>query len=160
MAQKIIFDTDPGIDDAMALLFALASPELEIVGLTTIFGNVHTDLATQNALRLLEFAGRPEIPVAHGAANPAPARRQHANDRTHTRCFPHRYSPDARHANVRGPNSHPCRLDARGLYARSLYAHDGSRAAALADHRRPRPRLVALPERLPRRGRAALHARG
>ena len=38
MAQKIIFDTDPGIDDAMAILFALAAPELEIVGLTTIFG--------------------------------------------------------------------------------------------------------------------------
>jgi purine nucleosidase len=70
MAQKIIFDTDPGIDDAMAILFALASPEFEVVGLTTIFGNVHTDLATQNALRLLEFAGRPEIPVAHGAAKP------------------------------------------------------------------------------------------
>ncbi|MCL4829143.1 MAG: nucleoside hydrolase [Caldilinea sp.] len=70
MAQKIIFDTDPGIDDAMAILFALASPELEVVGLTTVFGNVHTDLATKNALRLLEFAGRPEIPVAHGAAKP------------------------------------------------------------------------------------------
>ena len=65
MAQKIIFDTDPGIDDAMAILFALAAPELEIVGLTTIFGNVHTDLATQNALRLLAFAGRSDIPVAH-----------------------------------------------------------------------------------------------
>lgn len=70
MAQKIIFDTDPGIDDAMAILFALAAPELEIVGLTTIFGNVHADLATQNALRLLEFAGRTDIPVAHGAHKP------------------------------------------------------------------------------------------
>lgn len=70
MPHKIIIDTDPGIDDAMAILFALLSPELDVVGLTTIFGNVHTELATRNALRLLEFAGRPEIPVAHGADRP------------------------------------------------------------------------------------------
>lgn len=70
MPKKIIIDTDPGIDDAMAILFALCSPEVEVIGLTTIFGNVYTDLATQNALRLLEFAGRPQIPVAHGAARP------------------------------------------------------------------------------------------
>lgn len=70
MAKKIIFDTDPGIDDAMALLFALQSPELEIVGLTTVFGNVWVEQATDNALRLLEFAGYPAIPVAPGAAKP------------------------------------------------------------------------------------------
>ncbi|MCS6826512.1 MAG: nucleoside hydrolase [Caldilinea sp.] len=70
MAQKILFDTDPGIDDAMALLFALASPEIEVIGVTTVFGNVHTDLATHNALALLEFAGRPDIPVAQGATRP------------------------------------------------------------------------------------------
>ena len=67
MARKIIIDTDPGVDDAMAIFFALCSPELDVIGLTTIFGNVHTTLATTNALRLLEIAGRPEIPVAHGA---------------------------------------------------------------------------------------------
>lgn len=66
MTKKIIIDTDPGIDDAMAILFALKAPELELVGLTTIYGNVHTDLATQNALRLVELAHRPDIPVAHG----------------------------------------------------------------------------------------------
>lgn len=70
MPQKIIIDTDPGVDDAMAILFALKSPELEVVGLTTVFGNVHTHLATQNALRLVEFAGRADIPVAHGAELP------------------------------------------------------------------------------------------
>jgi inosine-uridine nucleoside N-ribohydrolase len=70
MPKKILIDTDPGIDDAMAILFALASPELEVVGLTSIFGNVHTRLATQNALRLVEFAGHPHIPVAHGADKP------------------------------------------------------------------------------------------
>ncbi len=70
MAQKIIFDTDPGIDDAMALFFALASPEIEVVGVTTVFGNVHTELATRNALALLEFAGRSDLPVAQGAVRP------------------------------------------------------------------------------------------
>jgi len=70
MPKKIIIDTDPGVDDAMAIFFALRSPELDVIGLTTIFGNVHTDLATTNALRLLEIAGRPDIPVAKGADNP------------------------------------------------------------------------------------------
>ena len=70
MPRKLIIDTDPGIDDAMAIYLALASPELDIVGLTTVFGNVHVDLATTNALRLLEIAGRGDIPVAEGAAGP------------------------------------------------------------------------------------------
>lgn len=70
MSKKIIIDTDPGVDDAMAILLALKSPEIELVGLTTIYGNVYTDLATQNALRLVEFAGRSDIPVAHGAEKP------------------------------------------------------------------------------------------
>ncbi len=67
--QKIIIDTDPGIDDSMAIFFALSSPELEVIGLTTVFGNVHVDLAATNALRLLEIAGRTDISVAKGAAN-------------------------------------------------------------------------------------------
>lgn len=70
MPRKIIIDTDPGIDDAMAIFYALKSPELELIGLTTIFGNVYVDLATTNALRLLEIADRPDIPVARGADNP------------------------------------------------------------------------------------------
>lgn len=70
MTKKIVVDTDPGIDDAMAILFALASPALEVLGLTTIYGNVLTDMATRNALHLLEFAGRTNIPVVQGAAQP------------------------------------------------------------------------------------------
>jgi purine nucleosidase len=54
----------------MAIFFALRSPELDVIGLTTIFGNVHTDLATINALRLLEIADRIDIPVAKGADDP------------------------------------------------------------------------------------------
>jgi uridine nucleosidase len=68
--SKIVFDTDPGIDDAMALLLALSSPEIEIVGLTTVFGNTHIEGTTRNALNLLNFAGRPDIPVAKGAGQP------------------------------------------------------------------------------------------
>jgi inosine-uridine nucleoside N-ribohydrolase len=67
---RILIDTDPGIDDAMAIFYALASPELEIVGLTTVFGNCHTDVCTINALRLLDIAGRPDVPVAQGATRP------------------------------------------------------------------------------------------
>ena len=69
-ARRILIDTDPGIDDAMAIFYALASPELEVVGLTTVFGNAHTDVCTINALRLLDIAGRPDIPVAQGASRP------------------------------------------------------------------------------------------
>lgn len=65
--KKIIIDTDPGIDDAMAIFVALQSPEVEVIGLTTIYGNVYTTLATRNALHLLEVAGRDDIPVAEGS---------------------------------------------------------------------------------------------
>uniref|UniRef100_A0A0D2ZTZ8 Inosine/uridine-preferring nucleoside hydrolase domain-containing protein n=1 Tax=Brassica oleracea var. oleracea TaxID=109376 RepID=A0A0D2ZTZ8_BRAOL len=64
--KKIIIDTDPGIDDAMAIFVALKSPEVDVIGLTTIYGNVYTTLATRNALHLLEVAGRTDIPVAEG----------------------------------------------------------------------------------------------
>uniref|UniRef100_A0A3Q7JDX7 Inosine/uridine-preferring nucleoside hydrolase domain-containing protein n=1 Tax=Solanum lycopersicum TaxID=4081 RepID=A0A3Q7JDX7_SOLLC len=65
--KKIIIDTDPGIDDAIAIFVALQSPEIEVIGLTTIFGNVQTTLSTRNALHLLEIAGRTDIPVAEGS---------------------------------------------------------------------------------------------
>lgn len=69
MTEKIIIDTDPGIDDAMAIFFAFQAPEIEVLGLTTIFGNVHVDMATRNALTLCEIAGK-NIPVAKGMAMP------------------------------------------------------------------------------------------
>ncbi|CAN4125203.1 unnamed protein product [Withania somnifera] len=65
--KKIIIDTDPGIDDAMAIFVALQSPEVEVIGLTTVYGNVYTTLATRNALHLLDIAGRTDIPVAEGS---------------------------------------------------------------------------------------------
>ena len=63
---KIIIDTDPGVDDTFAILLALRSPEVEVVGITSMFGNVRTKMATQNALYILEKFGRPDIPVYEG----------------------------------------------------------------------------------------------
>ena len=70
MAQKIIIDTDPGQDDAVAILLALASPELEVLGITTVAGNVPLDLTQLNARKIIELAGRPEIPVFAGCDRP------------------------------------------------------------------------------------------
>lgn len=67
---KLIIDTDPGIDDAMAIFYAAAAPDIELLGLTTIFGNVTTQMATRNALRLLEWLGVGDVPVAEGLHRP------------------------------------------------------------------------------------------
>ena len=69
---RLILDTDPGVDDAIAILMALAAPQAEVAGLTTVGGNVPRARATRNALALLQAAGRPDIPVARGAARPRP----------------------------------------------------------------------------------------
>ncbi|KAK8963875.1 Uridine nucleosidase 1 [Platanthera guangdongensis] len=68
--EKVIIDTDPGIDDSMAILMAFQTPEIDVIGLTTIFGNVSTVDATRNALLLCEVAGHPDVPVAEGAYEP------------------------------------------------------------------------------------------
>jgi pyrimidine-specific ribonucleoside hydrolase len=66
----IILDCDPGHDDAIALLLAIASPEVELIGVTTVAGNQTVDKTTNNALRILELAGRSDIPVYRGANRP------------------------------------------------------------------------------------------
>ena len=68
--KRIIIDCDPGVDDAAALLFALASPELNVEAVTTVFGNGPVDACTANALRILAAAGRADIPVYRGAGRP------------------------------------------------------------------------------------------
>nr|WP_163503261.1 nucleoside hydrolase [Halomonas socia] len=85
MTTPIIFDTDPGVDDAQAIAIALAHPDIELLGLTTTYGNVDIATATHNALLLSELAGQ-SIPVAQGAAaplvkpkHPAPAHIHGAN---------------------------------------------------------------------------------
>jgi pyrimidine-specific ribonucleoside hydrolase len=66
----VLIDCDPGQDDAIALLLALASPELDVLGVTTVAGNQTVDKTTVNALKVLELAGRADIPVAPGADRP------------------------------------------------------------------------------------------
>ena len=68
--KRVIIDTDPGIDDAAAILFALASPELTVEALTTIFGNGPLEMSTANAFRILQAAGRTDIPIYQGAGRP------------------------------------------------------------------------------------------
>src|SRR5437016_6545388 len=67
---RVIIDTDPGVDDALALLLAMRSPELKIEAITPVAGNVPLELTLPTALRLVEIAGRTDIPVAAGARAP------------------------------------------------------------------------------------------
>jgi purine nucleosidase len=66
----IIIDTDPGQDDAVAILLALASPEIEVLGITAVAGNVPLRLTEKNARKICELAGRPEVKVFAGAIRP------------------------------------------------------------------------------------------
>lgn len=68
--RSIIIDSDPGQDDAVALLLALASPELDVLGVTTVAGNVPLSYTRRNARIIVELAGRPDVPVFSGAIRP------------------------------------------------------------------------------------------
>jgi inosine-uridine nucleoside N-ribohydrolase len=70
MATPLVIDCDPGVDDAIAILLALASPEVELLALTTVAGNLPLETTTRNALRVLALAGREDVPVAAGASRP------------------------------------------------------------------------------------------
>lgn len=70
MTQRILIDTDPGIDDSLAILLALASPELSLEGLSIVHGNCSVDQGLNNALAVLELAGATHIPVARGCELP------------------------------------------------------------------------------------------
>jgi inosine-uridine nucleoside N-ribohydrolase len=70
MRMPVLLDCDPGHDDAIALLLALASPEVELLGVTTTYGNQTLEKTTANVLRVLELAGRNGVPVACGAERP------------------------------------------------------------------------------------------
>jgi inosine-uridine nucleoside N-ribohydrolase len=70
MRRPIVLDCDPGHDDAIALLLALASPELELLAVTTTYGNQTLEKTTANALRVLELTDRTDVPVAAGADRP------------------------------------------------------------------------------------------
>jgi purine nucleosidase len=66
----VLLDCDPGIDDALAIVFGCGHPSLDLTGVTTVSGNVNLDTVTANALSVLELAGRPDVPVVPGCARP------------------------------------------------------------------------------------------
>jgi purine nucleosidase len=70
MALKLILDCDPGLDDALALLLAHGDPNIELVAVTTVGGNVGVEKTTRNALELRDYLGFPDVPVAAGAGEP------------------------------------------------------------------------------------------
>ena len=67
---RVLIDTDPGVDDAVAILLALASPEFDVVGVVAVNGNVPLDKTALNARRIVALAGRHDVPVAAGCARP------------------------------------------------------------------------------------------
>lgn len=79
----VIIDTDPGIDDALAIMLALASPELDVRALTTVGGNAGIEVTTHNALRLLHLCGRDDIPVGAGAKVPLVRQDSSADEAIH-----------------------------------------------------------------------------
>jgi inosine-uridine nucleoside N-ribohydrolase len=117
MATKIIFDTDPGHDDAIALLLALASPELEVLGVTPVSGNQTLEKTTTNALRILEFVGRTDIPVHVGCDRPL-VREQWAAAYVHG-------ESGLDGPELPTPTTEPAEGHAVDFIARTLEEHDG-----------------------------------
>jgi len=105
VTTALLLDCDPGIDDAVALMLACASPEVRLLGVTTVSGNVALEHTTRNARRVLALAGRPDVPVAAGAPRPLvrtqPARAAyvHGEDGVRGVALPEPVAPvDRRHA--------------------------------------------------------------
>jgi inosine-uridine nucleoside N-ribohydrolase len=107
--RPVVIDTDPGIDDAMAIAVALAAPELDVLALTTTFGNHDLPVTTANAQRILDTLGHPDIPVVPGADRPllrprhGPATSVHGDDGLGDAGYPPPSRPpaDDHHAAVR-----------------------------------------------------------
>ena len=70
MKKRVIIDCDPGIDDSLALMYALSSEALDVVGITVVCGNVPTDMGVENARKVCRLMGRTDIPVYAGASVP------------------------------------------------------------------------------------------
>ena len=147
MPIPIILDCDPGHDDAVAILLALASPELELLGITTVGGNASLDQVTDNALRVLALAGRTDVPVAAGAAHPLIGP---------LRTAPHVHGESG----IEGPAlpdriAEPLAEDAVAFLARTIAGHDEpltlvptgpltNVARLFADHPEVKPRLARI----------------
>jgi purine nucleosidase len=114
---RLIIDSDPGVDDAVGILLALRSPELQVEAITAVAGNVPLELTLPNALRLVEIAGRTDIPVAGGASHPltrrlVTARYAHGNNGLAGVDFP-------------APTIKPARESAKEILRRIIRANPG-----------------------------------
>ena len=116
--QNIIIDTDPGVDDAQAIAFAIAHPNINLLGLTTVFGNATIDITSRNALKLLELFGRPDIPVAKGASKPLVQERMASPD------FVHGFDGMG-NLNLEAPHGHVCDETAAEFIVRTVNAQPG-----------------------------------
>ena len=121
MPIPLILDVDTGVDDMVALVFALASPEVELIGATCVTGNVHVDLVTRNTSLVLDVAGAGDVEVARGASEPLSGT---------WRAFPIVHGPEGLGAYVPGHHDGP-------ISARSA-------AALIAQEARRRPGDVLL----------------
>src|SRR5436189_323513 len=146
-STPILLDCDPGHDDAIALLLALASPELELLGVTTVAGNQTLEKTTANAIRVLDYIGRDDVPVAAGADRPLVRERYVA-------AYVHGET------GLDGPDLPPPRRDPLPVHAveflaRTIREHDGAVtlvptgpltnvALLLAMHPEARPRRIVL----------------
>src|SRR5215470_12497974 len=97
---KIIIDTDPGVDDALTFLLALASPEIKLEALTSVHGNIGIEKTTRNALAVLELANASHIPVARGCSLPLVSPLHKSGDAVHG-------SSGIGNANLPEPKSQP-----------------------------------------------------
>jgi inosine-uridine nucleoside N-ribohydrolase len=143
VTTPIVIDCDPGHDDAIAILLALASPEVELVGVTTVAGNQTLDKTTRNALVTLEIAGRSDIPVAAGAE--APLRRD-LRTAAHVHGESGLDGPE-----LPEPSAHPVEAHAADFLAELIEQWAGSVGGQAADARpedpapSARPGLVLVP---------------
>jgi purine nucleosidase len=120
-SERVHIDTDPGLDDLLALALALASPELRVLGLTTVAGNASLEAVTENARRFLALAGA-ELPVGAGAAGPLALSKAHAE---------HVHGPDGRQGIPLGERPGPDAVPGLAVLRRSLEQGRASRLVAL-----------------------------
>ncbi|MCD2144456.1 nucleoside hydrolase [Gordonia paraffinivorans] len=117
MTQRLFFDCDTGIDDSVALLYLLARPDVEIVGIASTAGNVPVDVVTANNLAWLELCGRPDIAVHVGSPAPLVADLMTTED-THGPL-------GVGHAELPTPTITPSPVDAADAWIEAAHAHDG-----------------------------------